>query len=50
MIGGDVVQLENGQTEGILAFNINESILGEETYAVTSTPQKQTALRNAFTI
>lgn len=47
---GDVVQLFGPHTKGVLAFNVNEAILGEETYAVTSSPQHHPALRNAFTI
>ncbi len=47
---GNVIQLFSNHTQGVLAFNINEAILGEETYAVTSSPQRQPALRNAFRI
>ena len=47
---GDVVQLESAHTGGVLAFNVNEAILGEETYAVTTSLNKAPALRNAFTI
>jgi hypothetical protein len=47
---GDSFQLLNPYTQGILAYNVNEPILGEETYAVTTTPQTQPALRNVLTI
>lgn len=47
---GEVVQLESANTGGVLAYNVNEPILGEETYAVTSSLSKKPALRNAFTI
>lgn len=47
---GEVVQLESVNTGGVLAYNVNEPILGEETYAVTSSLTKKPALRNAFTI
>ena len=35
---GDCIQLFSKHTSGVLAFNINEAILGEETYAVTTSP------------
>jgi hypothetical protein len=47
---GDVVQLESQHTGGVLAYNVNEPILGEETYAVTSSLSKKAALRNTFAI
>ena len=37
-------------TNGVLAYNVNEAILGEETYAVTSSPEHHPALRNAFSV
>lgn len=47
---GDVVQFESVNTGGVLAYNMNEPILAEETYAVTTSLTKKPALRNAFTI
>lgn len=37
MSAGDHVQFQNNHTQTVLAYNVNEAILGEETYAVTST-------------
>lgn len=50
MAPGDNIQLYSACTEGVLAFNINEAILGEETYAVTTSRQVQPVLRNVLTV
>ena len=38
----------NPKTKGVLAYNINENILGEETYAVTTCPKADPVLRNVY--
>ena len=47
---GDWILLNNLNTEAVLAYNINEAILGEETYAVTTSKNNKPALRNAFQV
>ena len=47
---GESIQLENVHTQSMLAFNIGEAILGEETYAVTTTQEKKPELRNVFSV
>ena len=46
----DSIQLQSNFTNAVLAFNISESILGEESYAVTTSLNHQPVLRNVFTI
>lgn len=38
------------RTHGVLAYNVNEGILGEETYAVTTSKNLEPSLRNVFRI
>ena len=47
---GDAVIMWNFHTEAVLAFNVNEAILGEETYAVTTSKNTAPVLRNTFVI
>ena len=47
---GDAVIVWNFHTEAVLAFNVNEAILGEETYAVTTSKNTAPVLRNTFCI
>lgn len=42
--------LQNLWTEGVLAFNVNEAILGEETYAVTTAKNLAAVLRNTVQV
>jgi hypothetical protein len=45
---GDSISVGNEWTRGVLSFNINEPILGEETYAVTTSASLAPSLRNVF--
>jgi hypothetical protein len=45
---GDLISLGSERTHGVLSFNINEPILGEETYAVTTSKNLSPSLRNVF--
>lgn len=47
---GDCVMLGSVCTEGVLAFNCNEAILGEETYAVTTARSVAPVLRNTWQV
>ena len=47
---GDWVLLQSLFTEGVLSFNVNEAILGEETYAVTTSRNLVPILRNTFQV
>lgn len=47
---GDYVELGNDHTEAVLSFNINEQILSEECYAVSTSKAIAPSLRNVFRI
>lgn len=47
---GDTICLGNEATQAVLSFNINEQILGEDTYAVTTSKTLTPSLRNVFTV
>ena len=44
------MELGNDHIQGVLSFNINEQILTEETYAVTTSKSIAPSLRNVFRI
>lgn len=47
---GDYVELGNEHTKAVLSFNINEPIMSEETYAVTTSKSLPPSVRNVFRI